>query len=325
MGADARADLVAEDPVAALEIYFQPLGIKALSDINYGGDCSVDGYYESMLDDARPWIFYSTNASDGRIRFTLLHELGHHLLQTSAAGLLDDIDVIAGARGGEAVRIEETICHQFAGRLLVPDELLEEVVGQGPLLPEHIIEMRTRSHASWEALVVRAADRLARSGAVVLLREPGTVGFASARGLDVLVWPRGSGLDPQGPLSRAFGRPQRAVPDVYGFGLPFSCQLFCDTAYSEEGIAVGVLSRKPSNGGLSILQELPKPWEQQNQACHWCNGERTEGWCENCSGPYCETCGNCGCSTLTTLSKVCPVCHMQTPFRVGATCCRDCE
>src|ERR1700724_3309022 len=85
---DFRLDLIAEDPLTALEVHFAPLRVRALPVARMGDDCSVDGYYESYVDPARPCILYSADASPARVRFTLLHELGHHLIATSAAHLL---------------------------------------------------------------------------------------------------------------------------------------------------------------------------------------------------------------------------------------------
>src|ERR1700677_3723018 len=108
---EARVDLCNEDPAAAVELYFGPVGCQALPSANVvHGSCSIDGYY-TPEGDTRPWIFYAADVHERRARFTILHELGHHLIMTDAAALLDDIDVIGAASGSGAIQIEEAVCH----------------------------------------------------------------------------------------------------------------------------------------------------------------------------------------------------------------------
>jgi hypothetical protein len=74
----------------------------------------VGGYHGSQIDPKQPWIIYADDVHETWVHFTILHELGHHLLVTMAAELLDDIDVL-GAGGGGATHTEDAICHRFAG------------------------------------------------------------------------------------------------------------------------------------------------------------------------------------------------------------------
>ena len=99
----------------------------------------------------QPWIFYADDVHEDRVRFTILHELGHHLLVTVAAELLDDIDMLGGSADG-AIQTEEAVCHRFAGNLLVPDELLAETIGSDRVKPEHVVAIHERGGASWEAV-----------------------------------------------------------------------------------------------------------------------------------------------------------------------------
>src|SRR4029450_1747444 len=86
--------------------------------------CECDGYYESTLPPGRAWILDRDDVAPGRVRFTLLHELGHPLIWDADAQLLDLIDAIAGDQGDPA-QVEERVCHRFAATLLVSDKLLD--------------------------------------------------------------------------------------------------------------------------------------------------------------------------------------------------------
>ena len=97
-------------------------------------------------------------------RFTILHELGHHLVVTAAAALLDDIDTVGAASGSGAIQAEEAVCHRFAGNLLVPDELLSETIGNDRVTPDHVVAIHERGAASWEACAVRVAEACRQQG-----------------------------------------------------------------------------------------------------------------------------------------------------------------
>lgn len=87
VGPDAEADLQTEDPCAAVELYFGPIGFQALPSRQLAdNDCSTDGYYDPHLDPTLPWIIYADDVHERRVRFTVLHELGHHLLADRCIG-----------------------------------------------------------------------------------------------------------------------------------------------------------------------------------------------------------------------------------------------
>lgn len=321
---DIRADLAAEDPATAIELYFGPIGFQPLPGARVArGQCATDGYYDSQIDPSRPWIIYADDVHETRVRFTILHELGHHLLVTVAAELLDDIDVLGAAA---AVQTEEAICHRFAGKLLVPDALLVDTIGNDRVKPEHVVAVHEKAAASWEAVAVRVAEVMPTPGAVVLLRDAETVAFcASSPRLGSAWWPRDSQIDPNGPLARGLNLRQTALPEQYRFGLGYARAMFCDTLPVHDGLAIGVLSENPSNGSLSIIEEAEPAWKERTRFCEWHPGvERDVGWCFKCKGRKCPECWRCGCSHPVK-NPLCPKCQMIKPFRAGASMCRDCE
>lgn len=326
IGSDERRDLQTEQPDAAVELYFAPVGLQALPTRSItSGDCSVDGIYDPFFDPARPWIFYAGDVNERRIRFTILHELGHHLFATRAAALLDDIDRL-GNSSEDSVRAEEVICHRFSGHILVPEEQLREMIGIGPVLPDHIRQLHETCSASWEAIAVRVAETMSGRGAVAILRDNSLISFcASSPTLGWSWWPRGSRVDPNGPLASALSVRQRARPDTYRFGLGYPQAMFCDTLPIHDRLAIAVLSDKPSDGSLSIIEEAEPAWKDRVEFCEWHPGvERDIGWCARCSGRRCPECGRCGCYRPVN-NPLCPGCGLLKPFRPGATICRDCE
>lgn len=320
---DVLADLQDEDPALAVQVHYEPVRVRPLPRSSLAGsDCSVDGYYEANLDPGRPVIFYSDDAVAERVRFTIVHELGHHILVTEGARLLDDLDRIGGSDNG-AINAEESACHQFAGEVLVPAPLLKKVIGDDVLRPNHLVKLHDRTSASWEVIAIQAASYPSRSTAVVLVRQGGEVAFAAANGLPI--WPRYSEVEPGGPLDRALARESiTARPEIYRYSLGGAERLYCDTLRVHSGLAIAVLSSQRSDGRLSVLRPVDPAWREREEFCPWCNDERDVGWCYDCSGRRCRTCGRCGCQQRVE-NLVCPSCNLEGPFRAGAQVCIDCE
>ncbi len=322
---DAHYDLRFEEPQKAIERHFAPLKALALPKSNFVSDtCSTDGWYV-LAGIGHPWIFYSEGQSGRRARFTIAHELGHHLLMTSGSALLDDLDNLAESVD-ELGALEESVCHQFAGYLLIPDSDLAEVVGSDQIVPAHVLELWRHGAASLEAIAVRLAGVMSYPGAVVIMRNNATVGFcASSPGLGRSWWRRGSYVDPTGPLSRTISSELHAVPEIYRTGLAYSSQLYCDTLPVNENFGIAVLSDRPSTITRAVLAELEPRWKDDIQFCEWCITEpRDVSWCDGCKGQRCRQCDRCGCIAPSN-DPVCPLCRLRSPRKPGATVCRDCE
>lgn len=324
---DALIDLVHEDIVAAVELHFEPVRLcempllsRALSD-----ECSTDGFYEAQLDEVRPWIIYTAASSERRTRFTVVHEVGHHLLATDSCDLLDDIDRL-GERHGGAQRVEERVCHGFAGRVLVPRSKVESVLkGSNQLTPEHIEEIFAETNASFEACAIRALEIIQAPVAVVVLRESGVVGFSAASSrLQGGWWPRGERVQPGGPLDRCFDGDRRAQKDRYRFGMGFEAQLFCDTKMVRNGtLAIAVMSETRSDGRWDLLDPGEPSWKSVERFCAWDNDELDVGWCDECRGRRCRTCNRCVCDRPQPMT-VCPGCGLPEPANPGHEFCKSC-
>ena len=325
VSADAIYDLRFGEPQKAIERHFAPLKARALPRSNFVSDsCSTDGWY--VCENAeRPWIFFSEGLSKRRARFTIAHELGHHLLMTSGSALLDNLDDLAESVN-ELNVLEESVCHQFAGVVLIPDSDLSEVVSGNQILPAHVFELWRHGAASLEAIAVRIAGVMSYPGAVVIMSNDSTVGFcASSPGLGQSWWRRGSSVDPSGPLARATTIELRAESETYRYGLAYSIQLYCDTLPVDGKFGIAVLSDRPSTNTRAVLVENEPRWKDEVSFCEWCiTEERDVGWCEDCKGRRCRRCDGCGCIAPSN-DPVCPSCRLRSPRRRGATVCRDCE
>jgi len=324
---DALIDMATEDIVAAVELHFDPVRLRELPVLanNMGDQCSTDGYYEAELDPRRPWIIYASASSDRRTRFTVVHEVGHHLLFNDACDLLEDIDRL-GERHGGAQRVEERVCHGFAGRVLVPLSTVEGVLnGATRLTPEHIEAIYAESNASYEACSIRAVEAIQVPAAVVLLRERGVVGFSTASSrMQGGWWPRGQRVQPGGALDRCFDGDRRARKDQYRFGMSFEAQLFCDTKVVREGaLAIAVMSETRSDGQWDLLDPGEPAWQTAERFCPFDGDEMDFGWCDQCSGRRCRSCNRCACDQPQPMA-LCPGCGFPEPANPGHKFCRTC-
>ena len=79
-----------------------------------------------------------------RIRFTLLHELAHLLLKF----------------GNISEKQKETLCHQFAGAMLLPEETINAELGahRNKLSPLELGNIKKQYGISMQAIVMRAKD-----------------------------------------------------------------------------------------------------------------------------------------------------------------------
>lgn len=322
LSSDARTDLAKEDVLAALSVHFPDVGLRALPSGAIGdGDCSVDGYYDPYTDPRQPWIFYEDEVVPERLRFTLTHELGHHLLATTGAELLDTIDTAAGALRKPA-DVEEDICHLLAGSLLIPDELLHDIVPTtAQLRPSHIRDLAEQTTASWEAACVRAVDAVPHDAVACLVRERGRVAFVASNSFTG--WRRGSIVKPGGPLDRALTLRATAIPETYRFDLGYAEKLFCDVEPIHNRLSIAVLARTPSDRHVEVLEDEEPIWKRE-QFCAFCGNERTVGWCDDCKGRHCMECSRCGCSRPVE-APICPECSLANPLGAGSRVCVDCE
>jgi hypothetical protein len=133
-----------------------------------GGFCDGMSFLEDGI------ILYAPTPNSRRQNFTLMHELGHWIVEKDQA-LFDWI-----ADQEDPAVLLETICDRIAQRLLLPEALTDEVVGTDVVRAHHIQDLFENSQASYQACSIAIARRIRGLGAVVLVdRFDGRVHHAS--------------------------------------------------------------------------------------------------------------------------------------------------
>jgi Zn-dependent peptidase ImmA (M78 family)/DNA-binding XRE family transcriptional regulator len=108
-------------------------------------DEDFDGL-QTFVNGTIPVVAYNLKKANklDRIRFTLLHELAHLLLEF----------------GNVTERQKETLCHQFAGAMLLPEETLRAELGEhrNKLSSLELGNIKKQYGISMQAIVMRAKD-----------------------------------------------------------------------------------------------------------------------------------------------------------------------
>ena len=129
-----------KDPISNVAELLEDKHIKV---VEINADISFDGM-QTWVNKTIPVIAYNKNITGkpDRIRFTLLHELAHLLLTF----------------GNVTEHEKETLCHQFAGAMLLPDETIIDELGANRSrfsIPE-LGNVKKQYGISMQAIVMRA-------------------------------------------------------------------------------------------------------------------------------------------------------------------------
>lgn len=128
------------DPISNVVELLEDNFIKV---VRINADISFDGM-QTMVNGSIPVIAYNIRKveKNDRVRFTLLHELAHLLLTF----------------GNITEKQTETLCHQFAGAMLLPDVALKAALGEHRkkvFIPE-LGNIKKQYGISMQAIVMRA-------------------------------------------------------------------------------------------------------------------------------------------------------------------------
>lgn len=134
------------------EVFATKAGVYVFKDAfrapNYFGFC--------LYDDEFPVIYINNSSTKTRQIFTLFHELGHLLFHTSGVDLSDDhfIDHL-----GNVERKIEVICNGLAARVLVPDDVLDNMLSGAKIGRPLAAQLANYFSVSREVIYRKLLDR----------------------------------------------------------------------------------------------------------------------------------------------------------------------
>ena len=312
---------LAEDPAGTIKALFD-VDVTLRPALARASDCTVEGTYDPG---PPPRILAANDVAWARTLFTILHELGHHLIELD--GFLNELSI------KDADRRDEEICDEIAASLLMPEEVRAELLPRGRFTARNVAELYEATRASRQACCVTAARRLRGPGCVILGTPDGVATYVAHN--PTTQW-RIARDTPQGEDSliakaaRRSTKHARGVTNVRFASGAISGRMHGDAFAADDGWVYAV-----------VVEDSHSPWEQTRKHVirnPWPDAEEIEcghcgemslsrrGPCRRCGDRFCGRCGRCSCP-LVPSTRVCPGCFLEkssNQFVDDSEVCVDC-
>lgn len=287
-----------------------------------GGACDGVSYLQDGV------ILYAPTRWSKRQNFTLAHELAHWLVEQQ-----DELyDWLADQT--EPQRMLETLCDRIAQRLLLPEALIDSVVGAGPVRASHLIELYNRSEASGPVCAIALAKRLTCSGSVVLIdRTSGSVAYASVMPdveegwPSVFPWP-GNAVPTGHPLLNMRSGDSWTRRSYWSAPWGTKREYYAD-AVCEGTRVMAILADLDLWNSEQLHIDEPGEFDRRPSAEIICCGRTStvRGYpCDDCGQQFCPSCKRCNCDRRAEREETCTGCYLkfQRHLLVGGLC-EDCR
>lgn len=267
-------------------------------------------------------ILYRPTASR-RENFTLMHELGHHLVENNGECLSWIADQ------PDPSRVLEQVCDQIAADLLIATTDIDGALTGGPPDATAVIHLFENTEASRSACAIAIARKLPCDGFVVLLEEGTTDVFFAARARDTrpYAWrgdtiPTGHPLRQQPPPTRArawWPRPNGVERREYYL-----------STVTDGGWTVAVFAEDDLFDVTAL--HLPQPVVEDkgydgSVTCPCGYSGPTRWWpCSECGQSQCPSCGECACAHRARQRVQCQQCFASVmPHLLEGGLCDACR
>jgi hypothetical protein len=305
----ARRQALAADPLGALKEHFGLSVQEASSPRRRGAGGECDGM--SFLD--QKLVLYRRTYESHRENFTLLHELGHFLVEEDE----DAIDWIGRQPRAERARLKEEVCNHVAALLLLPSEKIDTVVGADKPSGEHLRELFRESVASRQVCAIALAERLGCEGftALVSFWDPSTVAFASRRAETHPVPRKGADIPATHPLRRV-RRGETLRCRAWWPAADGLQRTYYMSAAADEDFVYAVFAAIDLWSVEKLHIEDPLPPVRQRDGvrvdCPSCQQSALsfEPVCGSCGRVPCAKCDRCGCNQVAPGDKPCKGCNL---------------
>lgn len=319
--ADDVAAELAKDPIRAL----QHQGYQLTPVPELGEERGAGGWCDGMSFHRHGAILYIPTESN-RENFTVLHEFAHGIVD------LDDDALDWIHEQEEPADVLEQLCNEIASRLLIPDVLLDAVIGSGPPEVRHLRRLTEISAASQEVCAIALARRLPCAGMVLITdRSCHEVVRAAVHGeLRRRPYPRDP-LPEVHPLRRLPSGEHLRTRSFWSPPWGGEQQTLYLDAYAGNRRAYAIMT-------ISDLWQLDSlhlsdPVDDSPTMPH---GDRTcrcgftgsiSGYpCPDCGRQFCPHCRECDCRRRNALLATCTECFRSVASRdIVADRCSDCR
>jgi predicted RNA-binding Zn-ribbon protein involved in translation (DUF1610 family) len=291
---------------------------KLTSSRGAGGMCDGMSFAEHST------VLYAPTDSR-RENFTLLHEYGHLLVDADDAAMnwLADQEDPAIER--------ERLCDDIAAGLLIPNYVLDQIVGNGPVTGQHLIDLFLRTQASQIVCAIALSQRLGCTGMVMLTdRGTNTVVFAALVGQPSIYATSKQAVPSGHPLSR-ISTGEHVCRESF-WATPWGTR----TAYYLNAAATDKrtysIHAEVDVWGAEGLHLIPpqvstdaRPRRAITCGCGF-SGNVT-GWpCPDCGRHFCPRCQSCDCARRAARTERCDKCFVNVPrIDLVAGICSGCR
>jgi Zn-dependent peptidase ImmA (M78 family) len=272
-----------------------------------------------------PNVVLYARTSSRRENFTLLHEYAHLLVarDSEAAIWLADQD--------EPLLELERLCDDIAGSLLIPEEVLNEIVRAGPVTGQHLLDLFHRTEASQVACAIALSRRLTCTGAIMLTdRQTNTVVYAALVDEPSVYPTRKQALPGDHPLAKIVSgqhiRRESFWATPWGTRSPY----YLDATATERR-TYSVLAELDLWGISHLHLNVPEPAAPTRPSasvrcpCGF-HGNVTGFPCSDCGKPFCPRCQRCDCERRAALTVRCEKCTVSVPIRdIENGLCSNCR
>jgi hypothetical protein len=282
------------------------------------------GWCDGLSFAAHKTILYATSKSR-RENFTLLHEYAHGLIED------DDEAMVWLADRDAPDRTLELLCDTIAGMLLVPEYMVDLVVGNGPVTGQHLLDLFLRTRASQIACAVALSSRLGNTGAVMLTDRTTNKVVYAALVDNPSVYPRKNQPVPTDhPLTRIEIK-QNVCRESFWATPSGARHAYYINATAREKRTYSILSEVDLWGCTKVHLNMPGIGNDGQIrvpftcACGF-NGEVPKWPCENCGKYFCPKCYQCDCERRNKLETPCGSCFRNAPRHTLLDgVCSDCR
>lgn len=313
--ADVQRAAIAAHPTAGIE----SLGYTVVAELALTSKRGAGGWCDGLSFAEHHTVMYAPTPGSKRENFTLLHEAAHILVEND-----DDALIWLADRDNPEVELER-LCEEIAATLILPEDMLNEIVGIGPITGEDLKNLVTHSAASGPACAIALSARLS-SGVVALLdRANAKVIHSALCGDELVVYPWKDGyVSPSHPLLTL--APGTSLTTKLTWADEWRRkQTYYVSAVATEKRVYAVFSVTDLwgvdkfHGGQAPPSKSIAP--RREVSCHCGYTGTVAGWpCDACGHHYCPKCGECDCQRRYGVQGTCNVCFCKAPDLEDGVC-----
>lgn len=312
---DAQRAAIATHPIAGIE----SLGYTVVAEPALTSERGAGGWCDGLSFAENNTVMYAPTPGSKKENFPLLHEVGHILVDRDEAALIWLAD-----RADPDVELER-LCEEIAADLVVPEGMLDDLVGTGPITGEDLKALVAQSAASGPACAIALSYRLSSGAVVIIDRANARVIHSALRGEDLKVYPWKHRDVPLGHPLLALEPGDTTTRKTHWTDEWERRQDYYVSAVATEKRVYAVFSTSdlwgvdPFHGGQTPPAKSAAPRLGIRCQCGYVG--KAMGWpCDKCKRQYCPRCGECDCQRRDRAQGTCTSCFCKAPDLKDGVC-----